>query len=141
MPIERGDLKATESLNSLGTEHVYILNDKKEVVKPVDYTEFTIWMANAREGDGVGKRVAWDDINGVFVSTIFLGHDHRFLNRGNEPPIVFETMIFGSPGMKLDQTLQEYQERYCTWEEAEAGHQRAVELVKKILAGEKHEEN
>lgn len=34
----------------------------------------------------------------------------------------FETMIFGG---EHDQ----YQERYSTWDEAEAGHKRAIELV------------
>jgi hypothetical protein len=35
---------------------------------------------------------------------------------------VFETMIFGGP-------FDQYQDRYCTWAEAVAGHKRAVDLV------------
>lgn len=58
--------------------------------------------------------------NDVRVSTVFLGLDHRFGDNG--PPLVFETMIFGGP-------QDSYQERYSTWEEAEAGHDRAVQLA------------
>ncbi len=64
-------------------------------------------------------RVARETVNGVDVSTVFLGIDHAF---GGGPPLLFETMIFGGPH-------NEYQERYSTWEEAEAGHKRAVELA------------
>lgn len=56
----------------------------------------------------------------VKVSTIFLGIDHSF---GNGPLQLFETMIFGG---KLDQEMW----RYSTWEEAEKGHQTAVNKVK-----------
>lgn len=57
--------------------------------------------------------------NDVRVSTIFLGTNHAFFGG---TPILFETMIFGGEH-------DEYQERYATWEEAEAGHQRAIDLV------------
>ena len=55
------------------------------------------------------------------VSTIFLGLDHNYSYTG--PPVLFETMIFGG---EHDQ----YQERYTTWDDAEAGHAKAVALVK-----------
>lgn len=65
--------------------------------------------------------VAKDDLpGGIHVSTVFLGIDHRYGCGG--PPILFETMIFGG---KHDQ----YQERYCTWEDAESGHVLAVALA------------
>lgn len=54
--------------------------------------------------------------SGVRVSTVFLGIDHSFYGG---KPILFETMIFG--GMYDGE-----QERYSTWEEAEAGHEKAV---------------
>lgn len=65
------------------------------------------------------RRVASTEKDGITVSTVFLGVDH---NWGEGPPVLFETMIFGGPE-------NEYQERYCTWEEAEEGHKRAVELA------------
>jgi hypothetical protein len=52
------------------------------------------------------------------VSTVFLGLDHAT----SGPPCLFETMVFGG---KFDQ----HQERYATWEEAEEGHRRVVEMV------------
>ncbi len=56
----------------------------------------------------------------VYISTVFLAIDHSF---GDGPPLLFETMVFGG---ELDQS----QERYSTWDEAEAGHKAWVERVK-----------
>ena len=63
--------------------------------------------------------VKQETIKGCRVSTVFLGIDHQF---GNGRPLLFETIIFGG---KHD----DYQMRYSTWKQAEAGHQRAVKLV------------
>lgn len=67
-------------------------------------------------------RVAHDDLPSahVSVSTVFLGLDHRF---GPGAPLTFETMVFGG-------SLDQEQERYSTWDEAEAGHAAMVERVK-----------
>jgi hypothetical protein len=59
---------------------------------------------------------------GEFISTVFLGLDHSWEPTG--PPILFETMIFRGP-------LDQWQERYCTWDEAEIGHEVAVRLAKR----------
>jgi hypothetical protein len=56
------------------------------------------------------------------VSTVFLGLDHGFFP--DEPPMVFETMIFGGP-------LADYCQRYSTLLDAKFGHWRA-----KCLAAE-----
>lgn len=56
---------------------------------------------------------------GERVSTVFLGLDSGFFSTA---PLLFETMIFGG---KHDGEIF----RYATWEEAEAGHQAAIELV------------
>lgn len=62
----------------------------------------------------------------IRISTVFLWLDHRF---GDGLPLLFETMIFGWP---FDE--DEYQERYTTWEEAEAWHQKAIQVAQlKIL--------
>ena len=50
--------------------------------------------------------------NGTRVSTVFLGIDHSF---SNGPPLLFETMVFGGP-------YHGEEDRYTTWDEAEAGH-------------------
>ena len=73
------------------------------------------WMQTAN------RHVAKDDLgDGVRVSTVFLGLDHRFDDEGL--PVLFETMIFGGPH-------DQYQDRYTTWEDAVAGHAKALALT------------
>lgn len=67
-------------------------------------------------------RVALTKMYGMTISTVFLVIDHGF---GEGPPVLFETMIFGGP---LDQTTM----RYCTWEEAEEGHNLCVQKVQNL---------
>jgi hypothetical protein len=60
------------------------------------------------------------------VSTVFLGMDHGFswiFKTEENRPVVFETMVFGG---KSD----EFQERYCTWDEAVKGHDEVVRKLK-----------
>lgn len=91
----------------------YILDGKIPVLEP-DIIKWAQWYEKA------DRHVKNDYLpNDIHVSTVFLGIDH---NWGGGNPILFETMIFGGEH-------NEYQERYETWEEAEAGHQRAIELV------------
>jgi len=75
------------------------------------------------------KIVSTDFEEGVTVSTVFLGMDHRF--GGDGPPIIFETMIFCKDGIlhELDQQMW----RYCTWDEAEEGHRKVLSTVQKAL--------
>jgi hypothetical protein len=69
------------------------------------------------------RKIADDKINGYHISTVWLGYDHNWL--GDGPPLLFETMVF-----KDDGSMQEiYCDRYSTWEEAEAGHKKAIEWV------------
>jgi hypothetical protein len=82
----------------------------------------------------------------IHVSTVFLNIDHGW---GGGPPVLFETMIFPTgaqweqwnlllPDDDLnpngDATLTDYQDRYTNWEDAEAGHKRAVALVHEALS-------
>lgn len=71
------------------------------------------------------KRVTLDTVDGVDISTVFLYHNHSFLP--TEPPILYETMVFGGP---LDQA----QQRYSTWDEAIEGHEAMLAQVKLALA-------
>ena len=70
-------------------------------------------------------RVAETFLDGVRVSTVWLGLDHNFARFLHDPgiPIIFETMIFGG---ELDQQ----QWRYATEAQALDGHAAAVELVR-----------
>ena len=67
------------------------------------------------------RRVAHEELEGgVRVSTVWLGLDHSM---DADPPIIFETMIFGGDFGQQDQ-------RYSTEAEALAGHQRVVAALK-----------
>jgi hypothetical protein len=96
------------------TNGLYILDGKT----PIPCFDITKWGSQSKEDKTVGR----DQFGDVSVSTVFLGMDHSF---SGGTPVLFETMIFGG---EHDQ----YQERYCTWDEAEKGHQIACELVNKI---------
>lgn len=73
------------------------------------------------------RRVAVVILDGVLISTVFLGLDHNYLRSGD--PILFETMILGG-------VHDQYQERYRTRTDALLGHKHAVELVKASLKTE-----
>lgn len=103
----------------------YILVNRK----PVLVTNLLDWASKCENNEH--RIVAKDDINGAHVSTVFLGLDHNLFGVGD--PILFETMIFGG-------SLDEYQERCRTWEEAEEQHRVAVELVKEAGHGRRIKE-
>ena len=93
----------------------YILKDKTPILEP-DIIKWGEWYSSA-----ANKHVNRTDLpNDVYVSTVFLGIDHGFLGQGE--PILFETMIFGG---EHDQ----YQDRYTTWDEAEKGHEKAINII------------
>lgn len=95
---------------------MYILNGKI----PQAESDIMIWGKFMESGDRIVKQTELP--NGVRVSTVFLGIDHSHSYIFGGEPLLFETMIFGGEH-------DEYCERYSTWEEAEAGHQRAIELI------------
>jgi hypothetical protein len=95
----------------------YILDDNKQVVS-CDVRTWAAWL----EGSEKRRRVAFDEIGPVHISTVFLGLDHRFSGEG--PPIIFETMIFGGEH-------NDYQDRCSTYEQALKMHADALALVKK----------
>jgi hypothetical protein len=60
------------------------------------------------------------------ISTVFLSMDHGLAGLiGDGTPVLFETMVFGGEH-------DDYQERYHTYDEAEEGHKRIVEMVDKL---------
>lgn len=90
----------------------YILNGRE--VRPVELMEWAVWYETA------DRKVAKTQIGNVKISTVFLGMNHAWSE--NEPPLLFETMIFGGE-------FNDYQERYSTYDEAEKGHAKAVLMV------------
>jgi hypothetical protein len=98
----------------------YILDDENQPV-PCTLIEWALWWENFNN-----RVVDFTQITSeCFVSTVFLGLDHR-CSFDNCPPLLFETMIFGGPEA-------EYQRRYSTWDNAVIGHKAAVRLVRKAL--------
>jgi hypothetical protein len=98
-------------------------------VEPVDgETESGLleWFEAFEKSEG--GRVAFTEVApGVEVSTVFLGIDHNHSGKG--PPILFETMTFDDYGGG-DQW------RYSTWDEAVAGHNAAVAILRaKVVKG------
>lgn len=94
----------------------YILVDRIPVAEP-HLLKWGQWMQSA------DRRVAETMVEGVRVSTVFLGLDHGWGGKG--PPVIFETMIFGG------EHNQDYQTRCCTWDEAEKMHVAGVKAAKK----------
>ncbi len=94
----------------------YILNNNGEPIEETDLLAWAEWFVTA------DRYIACDKIGKVRVSTVFLGLDHSF-SMENHNPILFETMIFNG---EHDQ----YQERYINRIAAQAGHDRAVAMVK-----------
>ena len=66
------------------------------------------------------------EIDGIVVSTIFLGVDYNFIGVGD--PLLFETLVF-MPDKNTGQM-----DRYFTWGEAEEGHQVMVKIIREQLA-------
>jgi hypothetical protein len=78
------------------------------------------------------EKVGNDCINGIQVTTMFLGMDHRCLEGqthwfGKDGPLLFQTKIYAKvPGVEV-----KYVGMFCsTYEEAEQMHQIAVERVR-----------
>lgn len=80
----------------------------------------------------MGKRFETEVVedNGAAVSTIFLGLDHNYTGKG--PPVLWETMIFGIE-IPSSEHGYDYQTRYSSREDALRGHQRAVNVARRVL--------
>lgn len=105
----------------------YILDEDKEPVPEPDLTKWAEWFESSnrvvrRNTTSVTMKRGDQEKNvgEITISTVFLGLDHSFT--GN-PPLLFETMVFGGP-------LDQQQERCSTWEGAEMMHEKMMERVK-----------
>ena len=93
----------------------YILKGHEAVPTDDDILAWAKWFEKS------DRHVANETIGNARISTVFLGLDHNFGPQG--PPLIFETMVFGG-------ALDQEQERYSTWEEAETGHKAMAQRVK-----------
>jgi hypothetical protein len=78
--------------------------------------EFALYCDGEADSYRVGLCKMGEDLR---ISTVFLGVNYAY--SPNEPPLLFETMVFGG-----EHDL--FQERYRTWDEAVEGHARAIEM-------------
>jgi hypothetical protein len=88
--------------------------------KAIPCTDLLEW---AKQFGSIDRHVADETIEGIRISTVFLGLNHSF---GCGPPLLFETMVFGG-------ILDNEMDRYTTWEQAEEGHKQMVQKVKDSL--------
>ena len=110
-----------------GVDNLYILSDCRDVVRAPYYQDWLIWIEDNMSPESFGGvRIAFTKLpSGDDIITVFLGLDHRL---GNGPPLVFETAcLFKNSGWF------DVMERYSTYEEAVAGHNR---IVSRIASGE-----
>lgn len=109
---------------------------KHYTLREHEVVECSMMESAAMFADSAGRTVrktTWPgkaDEKGCEISTVFLGIDHNFGGREGDPPIVFETLVFGGP-------LDDWMRRYATWAEAEAGHEETVDLVRQAYRGKK----
>lgn len=94
------------------SDHYYLKEDR--TYEPCDL------MTWANQFQNINRHVAEDFVNHKRISTVWLGMDHNDFG-GN--PHLFETMIFNENGEDI------YCDRYSTWQEAEEGHEKAIQWV------------
>jgi hypothetical protein len=94
---------------------MYVLDGNGNPVQEPSVMAWKKFMSNNE-----ARRVAFDDIGDVRVSTVFLGVDSGY---GGGKPVLWETMIFGG---KHDA----YQDHYTSRAEALLGHEKAVGMVR-----------
>ena len=96
----------------------YILDENKNPIPVEDVNEWARMFD--KTVDRIVKKTTTS--NNHYVSTVFLGLDHSWTPGTIH---IFETIIFSE-----DKDVDEYQERYSTWQEAEEGHDKIVKSLK-----------
>lgn len=99
----------------------YILDANGEPVQCLDLETWGRWM---EDGHRILRQDWVDRAKHIVVSTVFLGLDHRFSDRHGPRPILWETMVFGTP---LDGEMN----RYTSKADALAGH---AEMLARVQA-------
>ncbi len=103
----------------------------------------------ARSMEEWAEHFGYDDHRGIveqtatatcWVSTVFLGTDHRFWGEG--PPLLFETMVFGKEREMVEtfgrmhsmRPSTDVQRRYSSWDDAQTGHDAEVSKILRLEA-------
>jgi len=98
-------------------DDLYVLDALGRPQPVKDTLEWARWFEYA----GERRRIAFDHLWRVTISTVFLGMDHNFFGG---PPLLFETMVFGPDGR------ERWCKRWPTLEQAERGHAVAVKIFR-----------
>jgi hypothetical protein len=98
-----------------------------EIFPATDLIEWAILF------EGTDNDVGYDEVSGFIVSTVFMGINHAW---GRGRPHWFETMVCRQMDNKrmLGRLIDQW--RYATFDEARAGHAKAVEAVQRGEIGE-----
>jgi hypothetical protein len=100
--------------------------DGKQPVPCRNLAEWVEWAM--REARDQLPHVGFTEVGHAWVSTIFLPTPSGGFF--NEPRRFFETAVFVTGGD--DPLLRRLGRQYATWDEAEAGHQEIVELLRRL---------
>lgn len=98
----------------------YLLDKNK---KPIPATLQEVMIK--RENDLDLRQVGYAEIDGVRISTIFLGLDHGWSDEPDHQPVLWETMVFGG-------YYDDYQERYTSHQDAIEGHQKMLSKIRSV---------
>lgn len=94
----------------------FVLKDKK----PVPASSMTQWAEQLADyHQRVVKQTHLP--NEIFISTVFLGLDIMGGDKPVEELVLFESMVFGGE-------YNHYKRMYCSYQEAEQGHQEIIEM-------------
>ncbi len=106
----------------------YRLNNNKEV-EECDMFQVKEFICSPN------KIIKQEEVGQKWVSTVFLSYDHNWGFMKEKRPVLFETMVFSTEALGLE----EYCERYCTYQEALDGHSAVVEKLKQGLPLNEHD--
>lgn len=114
----RGETKPVFDISSLGPlgPHYAILDPDHNVIPVSDAKEWVKFFGSDM------RIVQQNHINQYFISTVFLGVYH------GKKLWWFETMVFLDTDEEFHQ--DRFQRRYTTWDEAKAGHDAMVEIIR-----------
>lgn len=104
----------------LPPEHLYQLDERGEAVEATDLLEWARWMESDERRVVRQQRWQYAD-HTLFVSTVFLGINHRFIP-GTGAPILWETMAWSDDDERV-------QRRYTSRPRAIRGHRAVVRAL------------
>ena len=76
---------------------LYVLDEHGEPKAELDFRSWSRWFegADRHVSDELARGESAEATDAVRVSTVFLGIDHNFFEKG--PPVLWESMVFGGP--------------------------------------------